>query len=89
MNNLHLSINKRLLIDQQSYHVSHLTVTPGIQFQTGFLLNRKVLIQGLCARHSGQSDPAHPFTWPFWACKRNSLCFLDSEWSVTDRGTGS
>ena len=72
----------------QSNHVSHLTVTLGIWFQTRFLLNRKVLIQGLCACHSGRSNLAHPFTWPSWACKCNSSHFLDSWWSVTDRGTG-
>ena len=89
MNNLCLSINERSLTDQQSYHVSHLTVTLGIQFQTRFLLNRKVLIQGLCTRRSRRSDPARPFTWLCWTCKRNSSRFLDSRWLVTDWSIGS
>ena len=65
MNNLRLSINECSLIDQQSYHVSHLTVTLGIQFQAGFILNRKVLIQGLCgimadvAKCGGERWTAH------------------------------
>ena len=43
-------------------------MTLGIWFQTGFLLNRKVLIQGAHVVLGG-SDLACPFTWPYWACK--------------------
>ena len=77
------------LIDKQSSHVGHLTVTPGNRSQTRFLLNRKVIIQHLCAHCSGWSNLAHPFTSLSWACERNSSHFPDSLWSITAWGTGS